>query len=118
MDIEASYVDEGPGLRIFVDEQFRPRIELKWADKPTWRAAQDIVLPRNQWFSLELRATLDDGKKGAVRLLLNDRTIIKSRGQTLPFSEAVYDRLELGITANNKGADCVVFVDDLHYKKE
>ncbi|NRA39266.1 MAG: hypothetical protein HRU15_14060 [Planctomycetes bacterium] len=117
MDIESSYINEGPGLRIILKNDLQPAIELKWAHKPTWRCATDIQLPRKKWFQLKLIATLDDQQDGHVELQLDGKTIINEKGQTLPLADAVYDRLEIGITANNNG-NCVVFVDDVHYQRK
>jgi hypothetical protein len=38
VDLESTYIDEGPGPRVLLSETGAPRVELKWADKPTYRA--------------------------------------------------------------------------------
>lgn len=115
MDIESSYINQGPGMRVLLSENLEPRIELKWAEKPTYRTlpGSQVRLPRHQWFKLSMHLYLSEQLDGSVQLSMNDKVIINQQGQTLPVADAVYSRLQLGITANPKNTTTVLYVDDL-----
>jgi len=115
VDFESSYVNEGPGVRILFSKDLRPRIELKWADKPTWRIRKSVEyrFPIKKWTLVEMKVFLSNDQEGTVELKIDGNKLIEGKGQTLPFAKAIYDRMEVGITANGKGSDCVLFVDDV-----
>lgn len=116
LDVESSYVLEYPGMRILLDEALSPRVELKWADKPTYRASGDVRLPVGRWVELRLHMILSDRNDGRVELWVDGTSVIRARGQTLPLADTVYDRIEIGITANT-GETAEVFVDDVRMAK-
>lgn len=115
IDIEAGYIKNGPGMRLMVSPDLVPRLELKWADKPTYRLNQNIKaqLPIGKWFNLRLHFFLSEKSNGTAKLWLNNRLIISASGQTLPLVNTVLDRLEVGITASPPGMDSIVYVDDI-----
>ncbi len=119
VDFEASYVNEGPGVRILFSKDLRPRIELKWAEKPTWRLPKstEYKFPIKKWVFVELKVFLSNDQEGTVELKIDGKKLIEGKGQTLPFAGAIYDRMEVGITANGKGSDCILFVDDVETKR-
>ena len=117
LDLESSYVDEYPGLRILLDEHLQPRVELKWADKPTYASVSGTALPAGKWVRVRLHAVLSDRMDGRVELWLDDRQVVNTSGQTLPLPDTVYDRVEIGITANT-GSAAEVFVDDVKVGKQ
>lgn len=114
MDLEATYIENAPGPRILLDEEGVPRVELKWADKPTYRMSNPAPFPRGRWVRLTVHFFLHESK-GLVELWLDGRRIIQARGPTLPFPETVLDSVELGLTAAHPGAVSEVFVDDVVY---
>jgi len=111
VDFEASYIEQGPGVRVMVDGRGRPWVELKWGSKPGWHPATDISLPQKEWFKLAMEVDLHR-YDGHVRLFLNDRIIVTGHGQTLPLADAIIDRVEVGITATT-GSYTVLYVDDV-----
>lgn len=115
LDIECNYINKGPGMRLLLSEELEPRIELKWADKPTYRARPGTQsrLPRNQWFKVSLHLYLSEKSDGLVQLSVNDQLVIDAKGQTLPVADAVYNRLQMGITSNPKNTTTVLYADDL-----
>lgn len=115
VDLECTYMDEGPGPRVLLSETGEPRVELKWADKPTYRAPRGIAVPRGQWFHLRVHYRLMDDDQGIVQLWLNDDKIIDVRGQTLPLPDTVLDRVEVGLTASPPGAPSALFLDDVAF---
>lgn len=113
LDLESSFVAEYPGLRVLLSEELQPRVELKWADKPSQVAAPEVRLPRNQWVQLRMHAYLSDHADGLIELWIDNQQVIRENAQTLPLADTVYDRLEIGISANATRSDAVVFVDQL-----
>jgi hypothetical protein len=116
LDLETSFMSEYPGLRILLDEQLHPRVELKWADKPTYASTAGTALPAGKWVHVRLHAFLSDGPDGQVEMWIDDRQVVNTHGQTMPLADAVYDRVEIGITANT-GSAAEVFVDDIKVGK-
>lgn len=111
MDVESSFVENSPGMRILADSLGRLRVELKWADKPTYRS--DAVMPSDRWTQLRLRFRLDAGSEGTVELWVDDDLVVDAVGQTLPLTDTILDRFEIGITANNDLGPVVMFIDDI-----
>jgi hypothetical protein len=111
-DFESSYIESGPGLRIVVDTGGVPRVELKWANKPSFTSISGAKIPTGRWTNIQFIATLSDATDGTVSLWVDGTQVISGTGQTLPLPSAVYDRLEIGITANN-GPPTTVYVDDI-----
>ncbi len=115
MDLECSYIDQGPGMRVLLTKQMRPYLELKWIDKPVYRLLPnlDVTFPRKRWVHVKTHYFLSEKEDGVAELWLDGRKVIEGKGQTLPIAEAVYDRLQVGITANPKGMTTMLYVDDV-----
>jgi len=115
VDLECSFVDQGPGMRVLFTEQLRPYMELKWMDKPTFKPQKnsDVVFPRSRWVHVKVHWYLSEREDGVAQLWFDGKKVIDEQGQTLPFDGVVYDRLEIGISANPKGTTTVLFVDDV-----
>ncbi len=115
MDLECSLIEQGPGMRILFTEQLRPYLELKWLDKPTFKPAKelDVVFARNRWVHVQVHLYLSEKEDGVAELWLDGKKVIEGKGQTLPFDGVVYDRMELGITANPKKTTTILYVDDV-----
>lgn len=115
-DTEASYIDQGPGLRIIFDSSLVPRVELKWGDKPTFtQNSSPVALQTGRWHKIRSEFFLtDDPLVGTVKVWIDDVLKIDRVGQTLPTPDAVYTRIETGITANSNNATCTVYFD--HFK--
>lgn len=118
LDFESSFIDEGPGMRLLLSDDLQPRLELKWGDKPTLHSEKGATIPVGRWFNLRLHLTLSDQKDGRAELWIDSKRVINSAGQTLPLPDAVYDRMQVGITANPKGVVTDMFVDDVVLSRE
>ena len=114
VDFECSFILNYPGIRVLLDEMGVPRVELKWGNKPTYRTLTSDSVPSGDWFRLTVNIKLSAGNDGIVRLWIDDALVIDEIGQTLPVSVAVYNNVEIGITANPLGSDAVIYVDDLY----
>lgn len=118
MDLETVWATEHPGIRIQFDDEGALFVELKWAGKPTFRQPRDArtLFPHRQWVHVVTHFKLHAGNKGVVRVWQDGRKIIDATGQTLPFAQAVYNSLEVGITATQH--DATVFVDAVEVSGE
>jgi hypothetical protein len=117
VDFETSYVLDDPGIRVLLDDSRHPRVELKWGTKPTYYSLPGTTMPFRQWFHLQVHASLSDGPDGRVDMWLDGRQVIGANGPTLPLPDILYDRLEIGITAN-EASTSEVFVDDMKVAKQ
>ena len=119
IDFECSYFFQGAGMRLLLNEKLQPRIEMKWPTRPTYYANvnKNAALPNGHWFNLKIHYLLSKDSNGQIQLWLDDQLILDHSGQTLPIDRAIYDRMEVGITANPKSQDTVLFVDDIKVAK-
>ncbi len=115
MDLECSFIEQGPGMRVLFTDQMRPYLELKWLDKPTFKPSKnmDVTFARNRWVHVKLHLFLSEKEDGIAELWLDGKKVIDGKGQTLPFDGVVYDRLEVGISANPPKTTTVLYVDDV-----
>jgi hypothetical protein len=114
VDVESTWLPSVAGIRVFVTTAGEPYFELKGLDKPQWRQNQGTkrLLPRNQWFELKIHLTLD-AENGLMEMWLDGEKILVATGTTLPIPSAVYNQLEVGVSANHAGLHTTVFTDDV-----
>ena len=63
---------------------------------------------------MKARLHLSESADGQVQLWQDDTKLIDEQGQTLPLAGAVYDSLEIGISAHSFGPNpATVYVDDV-----
>ncbi len=110
-----------PGVRVMVFDAGDLGVELKALGKPTFRQpdARRVPLPTDEWVRLTWHLRLDAGGAGRVRLWQGDDILVDARGPTLPFAGAIYNSLEVGVTAHAFGdAAAVLYVDDIELGTE
>ena len=85
-----------------------------------------ILFPQNQWVHVEVELKLERPKKGYVKIWQDGVLLIDKDGiQTLSedklyFTQGtrgVFHNLEVGITANGKGGNTILFIDDIIAQK-
>lgn len=116
MDLESTWIKEHPGMRIMLDPPGHLMVELKWANKPTYRQTKgrEVRFPTGRWVEVVLHLELSEQSDGLVELWQDGEKIVEARGQTLPLAGTVYDELEVGISAHSFGpGTATLFVDDL-----
>jgi hypothetical protein len=116
MDLECTHFKEHPGMRIMVGQDGYVRLELKWAMKPMYRQPREkrVLFPTGRWVHLKSRLKLSEAADGVVQLWQDGVKLIDEHGQTLPLAKAIYDSLEIGISAHSFGPDAAtLFVDDI-----
>ena len=115
MDLECTWIKQHPGIRIMLEDG-AVMFELKWGNKPKYRQprADRVPIPIGQWVQLKARIHLSDSSDGQVQLWQDKRLLIDAQGQTLPLAGAIYDSLEIGISAHSYGPNpAIVYVDEV-----
>lgn len=115
MDLESTWIKEHPGMRIMIEDG-AALFELKWANKPKYHQPKvnRVRIPVGRWVHLKARLHLSESVDGQVQLWQDERKLIDEQGQTLPLAGAIYDSLEIGISAHSFGPNtATVYVDDV-----
>jgi hypothetical protein len=127
MDLEEqATIGAGPGMRIaMVNNQLR--IEHKFLENDIVQDASTAIdFPRNQWVEIRCEVKLSRKHKGTVKLWQDGQLIIDAKERvTLPKdilyfqlgTKGMYSSCEIGITANSKDNDLVLWVDDVKFEK-
>ncbi|MCC6511061.1 MAG: hypothetical protein IT423_18310 [Pirellulaceae bacterium] len=115
IDLECEFVAEHPGIRLRIFDDETLGIELKALDKPTYRQPEQsrVTFPRGKWVRVRVHFALSttDGK---MEVWQDGQKVLDRTGMTLPFRSAIYNSLEVGISAHsNPKQPCVLYVDDL-----
>ncbi|MDG3005655.1 hypothetical protein [Paludisphaera mucosa] len=116
-DLESTWIKEYPGMRILIDPSSGALYaELKWADKPAYRQppGREVAFPVGRWTNVRLHLRLSERPDGRVALWQDGAKLIEAEGPTLPLANAVYNDLEVGVTAHVGRPDvAALFVDDV-----
>lgn len=121
MDLESTFVRGQPGMRIRLHKGLLEFELAKWEPNRVYRQPENdrIAFPTERWVQIEARLTLSEEEDGTIQLLQDGRLIIDRQGQTLPFAEAVYDNLQVGLSAYTGGPEpAILYVDDLAISAE
>ncbi len=116
MDLETTFVRNHPGMRIRLSHGYLDFELAKWVPKYIYRQPKGdrIPFPIARWVHVKVHLLLSDKEDGIVQLWQDDKLIIDQRGQTLPFAKAVYNDLEIGLSAHSAGpGSAILYVDDL-----
>lgn len=127
LDLEEQVaIGAGPGVRLaLVDDKIRMEYKF-YEDDVIQIPGSEIDFPRNQWVEIKWELKLSQKKKGSVKVYQNGTLIIdKEKIKTLPTdvvyslqgTKGMYTSIEIGITANSKDNDMVLFADDFEIKK-
>jgi len=116
-DLEASHKVQSPGRRLYLQSGEWLASDLgKWWSGKTFRQpkGKEVPFPKDQWVRLKVHMFLSEGQDGTLEVWQNDAKVIDAVGQTLPTSKSVYNRLQIGLTANgNRKNPHTLFVDDI-----
>lgn len=124
---EQTAIGAGPGLRLANTEATGITLEHKFYNDDVYQTeGQEITLPRNQWFNLTMEVKLHQKKKGYIRVWQDNVLILSSDNRkTLPKdflysqqgTKGMYQSIEFGVTANSKGSETVLYMDDIEVQK-
>ncbi len=115
MDLETEFVDQHPGIRVRFYDDGVLGAELKALNKPQFRQTPgtETKCPKQQWVHLLVHLSID-AKAGTIEIYQDGKRVLNSRGPTLPFATAIYNSLEVGISAySEEQGTSVIYIDDL-----
>ena len=114
-DLEASktYIllsCQSPGRELYLSE---PNGDWLKSDFGKWFRGKDfhqvcgeeISFPKNRWVRLRVYMFLSPEQDGLMRVWQDENLILDQTGITLPTADAIYDRMQLGNTANGNDTD-------------
>lgn len=123
---ERTAIGAGPGMRLALVNN-KLRVEYKFNERDVIQnVGQEVDLPRDQWVELIWEVKLSRKNKGSIKLWQNGQLIIDSKNNvTLPKdilyslqgTKGMYSSIEIGITANSKDNDLVIWADDIKFEK-
>ncbi len=110
---------QSPGRRLFFsgpDGDWLNSDLGKWWRGKTFRQPQgaEISFPADRWVRVRVYMRLSPETDGIMKVWQDDDLVIDAVGRTLPNSGAVYERLQVGITANGNEHDAnTLYLDDV-----
>lgn len=115
VDLESEFIQEHPGIRLRIFDDGALGVELKALSKPQYRQDPDkrVAFPKDQWVCVRVHLHLSptDGK---IEIWQDGVKVLDKAGTTLPFRSAIYNSLEIGISAHgNPNESCTLYVDDV-----
>ncbi len=108
-----------PGRRLYLQNSQGTPIR---SDLGKWCLGEDFIqrpgnethFPTDQWVRLRVFIGLSSQKDGILQVWQDDKLIVHNRGYTLPRADSIYNRLEVGLTANGGDANpATLFLDDV-----
>jgi len=121
LDLETTWIDQHPGIRVAIADGKHVCLQLKSLGNPYYRQPQgkEVVFPRGRWVRLRVHLGLTEADDGVIEVWQDDQKIIDTRGRTLVLASAIYNSLEVGITAyNEQGRPATLHVDDVSISTE
>ncbi|MEQ2009458.1 MAG: heparin lyase I family protein [Limisphaerales bacterium] len=116
LDLETTWISQQPGLRIAISDGKYACFQLKWAGSAYYRQpkGKEVTFPLGQWVNLKAHLKLSEKDDGVIQLWQDGQKIIDSRGQTLVLAHAIYNSLEIGLSAyNEKDKTATLYMDDV-----
>jgi len=115
-DLETTWYEQRPGIRLMLPPDGELLMELKWVSKKKYYQAkgQEVLFPTDKWVHIEIHLTLSEEDDGIIEVWQDGDKIIDTQGQTLLLDETIYNYLEIGITAHSFGNEAAtLYVDDI-----
>jgi len=116
-DLETTQYPKSPGRRLYIQSGEWLASDLgKWWIGKTLRQSkgQEVKFPKDRWVQLRVHMTLVAGNDGLLEVWQDDTKVLDARGRTLPTASSVYNRLQIGLTANgNRQSTNTLYIDDI-----
>lgn len=116
-DLESSTKWQSPGRRVYLQKGDVIASDLgKWFSSSVFRQPHDRAMrfPLDRWVRLRVHLFLSEKSDGVMEVWQDDTKVIDAHGQTLPTAKTIYDRLEVGLTANGSTEHAhTLYVDDV-----
>ncbi|MBI3880495.1 MAG: heparin lyase I family protein [Verrucomicrobia bacterium] len=117
-DLETTQLSKSPGRRLFLQQNGESLASDlgKWWTGKTFRQprGKEVGFPKNRWVELRVHLFLSEGGDGKMEVWQDGAKVLDATGKTLPTARTIYDRLQVGITANgNRAHTNEMFMDDI-----
>ena len=115
-DLESTEWRNSPGRRLYLQNGETLASDLgKWWSGKTFRAARGAPkFPKERWVELRVHLFLSENNDGRMEVWQDGTKVIDAIGKTLPTARTIYNRLQVGLTANgNRTHPQTLFVDDI-----
>jgi len=116
-DLETSHKWQSPGRRLYLQEGDVLASDLgKWFFAPTFRQPYQggVRFPQDRWVRLRVHLFLSEESDGAMEVWQDDTKVLDAHGQTLPTAKTIYDRWQIGLTANGSTQhEHTLYMDDV-----
>jgi hypothetical protein len=117
LDLETTWLHQHPGMRIVIERGKYACFQLKGFDQPYYRQTKgkEVIFPTGQWVYLRAHLLLTEQNDGVIELWQDGQKLIDTHGKTLVLANAIYNSIEIGISAyNEQGNTATLYVDDFH----
>lgn len=121
LDLETTWIEQHPGIRVAIADGRHVCLQLKSLGNPYYRQpkGKEVDFPKGRWVRLRVHLGLTEADDGVIEVWQDDRKIIDTRGRTLVLATAIYNSLEVGISAyNEQGRPATLYVDDVTISTE
>lgn len=116
-DLETTQLRNSPGRRLFLQDGESVASDLgKWWGGKAFRQPQnaEVKFPKDRWVQLKVHLLLSEGNDGLMQVWQDGKKILDATGKTLPRAGTIYDRMQVGVTANARANRTqTVYVDDV-----
>lgn len=115
-DLESTGLRNSPGRRLFLQNGEMVASDLgRWWSAKKFRAMGGAPkFPKNRWVEVKVHLHLSDREDGRMQVWQDGVKVLDEWGKTLPRARTIYDRMQVGVTANaGRSATQTLFVDDV-----
>lgn len=116
-DLETSQLRNSPGRRLFLQDGESVASDLgKWWNAKAFRqpAATSVKFPKDRWVFVKIHLMLSEGNDGHMQVWQDGVRVLDATGKTLPRAGTIYDRMQVGVTANSRtNRTQTVYIDDV-----
>jgi Polysaccharide lyase len=124
---ESTAIGASPGTRFALDEEGYLLVERNKYGETTISQPSDtkVIFPRDKWVELKIEIGLNQKKKGhiivwqdGVQIIeeLDARTLPRDRLLFMQGTKAMYQSIQIGLTATTSNSDITLFLDDIDIK--
>lgn len=116
-DLETTQLRNSPGRRLFLqDGEFFASDLGKWWTGQKFRQppGEQVKFPKDKWVQVKIHLLLSEGNDGRMQVWQDGQKVLDAMGKTLPRASTIYDRMQVGVTANGRPNRAqTIYVDDV-----